>query len=290
MTLGCYNGSSVAAERPYQEVLQRWRLSLASLLFFTILLSNHDLCHIFAWQTCSSPSISEYFERFIQLPPSNDTGWENQCFHFSDDLVMDLCNQTLTHRTQLLQYIQDNVRLRFCTSIPFLNLFSNSKENCLTLSDPQECSVCMHTLQQNDSAVRTMFGYFADILDRYDCNDSFSVLWQCEDCLVAYKDWMCAMELGFYENGEKVLPCLDICHKVAAQCPYLLPNFTYTGLPVFFCPDYRDLKFNPIYGTQPTCFRCSTSNDTLSEQRQTSNSLQCLHLFNQLLTPLNPGI
>ncbi|XP_070538998.1 NALCN channel auxiliary factor 1-like [Ptychodera flava] len=259
MSLGCYNGGAVVAERPYQELLQRWRLSLASLLFFTILLSNQDLGNVFAWRTCSSTSIPEYF---VPLPCNNNLGIDEQCFHLTGEFVDDLCNITAECRTK-----QRDIRLPFCTSIPFSNLFADSSENCLSLSQPEECRTCLHNILANDTSVKMIFQDFTDIIGRYDCDHGFSDIFGCDDCLIAYKEWICATEFRFYENGELIRPCFETCGKVAARCPYLLPNITYTGLPTFVCPGVRNIKFNDIYDSPPSCFACVSN----SEQGNTSS-------------------
>ncbi|XP_077987556.1 NALCN channel auxiliary factor 2-like [Glandiceps talaboti] len=263
MSLGWYNGDAVVAERPYLELLQRWRLSLASLLFFTILLSNQDIGNVFAWRTCSRTTYTDY------IPKCNI---EDQCFHLTSESVDDICN----HRGTEL-----DIRLQFCTSIPFSNLFVNASENCTSLQHNKECRTSLRTLQETDSKAEQLFGDFSDILGRYDCIDGFSTMYRCSDCLTAYKEWICATEFSFYESGKAVKPCINTCHRVAARCPYLLPNITYTGLPVFLCPDFAGYQNVQFYGKASDCFDCvphpignknSTETETCTFQMVTTNS------------------
>lgn len=53
----------------------------------------------------------------------------------------------------------------------------------------------------------------------------------------AYKDWLCAVNLPYYMNGERIKPCISFCERVEQRCPYLHPivREQYGGQPVFIC-------------------------------------------------------
>ena len=71
-------------------------------------------------------------------------------------------------------------------------------------------------------------------------------LWSCEDCKVAYKDWLCATLFPRCKEGttdsknEIVKPCRDLCFRTIRRCPAHLR---------LECPDTdpRD------YASQPDC-------------------------------------
>ncbi|XP_049821866.1 uncharacterized protein LOC109596131 [Aethina tumida] len=122
-----------------------------------------------------------------------------------------------------------------------------------------------------------------DLLTHYDCEQSYSIVHTCKNCENAYRRWVCSSLVPHYSSkGERVRPCLAVCHDVEQQCPYLLPqdytNITqqtssgetvtqgptpqYAGEPTFFCldPNIPEQELNSSSGDEDCCYtHCGSS-------------------------------
>ncbi|XP_065334007.1 uncharacterized protein Mid1 [Cloeon dipterum] len=139
-----------------------------------------------------------------------------------------------------------------------------------------ECNRHLEALLSLDRLARKATHLFDAVLQRYDCGQTYSVHFKCDDCKDAYRRWVCASLLPYHEprepastsapspatdNGKpvgqperpnpsrrnawrKVRPCRDVCQQVEQRCPFFLPGdrapgYTtqYAGEPTFLCLD-----------------------------------------------------
>jgi calcium channel MID1 len=81
------------------------------------------------------------------------------------------------------------------------------------------------SLTAKDNASQASYDKFKFALYQYKCDDPrkqnmYSPLRTCEDCLSAYKDWLCATMFPQCSTGRLVRrPCLQLCYRVVQACP-----------------------------------------------------------------------
>jgi hypothetical protein len=89
-----------------------------------------------------------------------------------------------------------------------------------------------------------MFDDFRRVMSQFDCVDNYSTAWKCNDCEKAYKDWLCAIMLPYYNESTPLVirPCPVYSLLVENHCPYMSPHakHQYAGEPLFASPHYCD--------------------------------------------------
>ncbi|CAH0558152.1 unnamed protein product [Brassicogethes aeneus] len=145
------------------------------------------------------------------------------------------------------------------------------------------CRKHLQALIDLDYLVRKVACGIHDLLTHYDCEQSYSIVHTCQNCENAYRRWVCSSLVPHYSlEGERVRPCLSVCHDVEQQCPYLLPqdwtNTTlhtqtgettshgptpqYAGEPTFLCldPNIPEQSYNSSNGDEDCCYtHCGSS-------------------------------
>ncbi|XP_015927707.1 uncharacterized protein [Parasteatoda tepidariorum] len=150
-----------------------------------------------------------------------------QCLYLDEDVgPWDACGPQSQH-----------VRLRFCNAYELARLINKNSCDARALD----------LLRELDNKAQREVCRFRQLLDRYDCENAYSVSWMCRDCAEAYKQWVCAMYLPeLLVEGEGLKPCRYICRLVEQKCPYFHPSVKdqYAGERVFKCidPDIPDLE------------------------------------------------
>ncbi|XP_024255292.1 transmembrane protein FAM155A [Oncorhynchus tshawytscha] len=253
-------------EKPFtdSERAQRWRLSLASLLFVTILLSDH------LW-FCAEAKLTRTRDKFAltdmgvypsanPIPSSNlhlahSSLRENEyaifvgnstkplwrletchrdslsknCFTFddADHLCKDLSGKEGTRTVNI-----SDLYLSFCNSYSLLDLFYGSTSpdnlNCsldvIIDGDVARCSLCVQAYQRYDQHALEKYEEFELMTQKYE-TDAYSVRTCMDECKVAYKPWLCAQYFPTTQRHcGRTVPCLQYCLEVQQRCPFILPD------------------------------------------------------------------
>ncbi|NWY41424.1 F155A protein, partial [Sylvia atricapilla] len=160
-------------EKPFtdSERAQKWRLSLASLLFFTVLLSDHLTCP----------------------PPGSSSG---QCFSVGDAEAV--CRRRGgsgrprgTGQSPAPGWDLTDFYLSFCNSYTLWELFAGLSNpdtlNCsldVVLKGEGSCSQCVQAYQRYDQHAQEKYEEFEVMLQKYLQSDEYSVKSCPEDCKV----------------------------------------------------------------------------------------------------------
>uniref|UniRef100_A0A4W4E1U9 Family with sequence similarity 155 member A n=1 Tax=Electrophorus electricus TaxID=8005 RepID=A0A4W4E1U9_ELEEL len=252
------------------ERVQRRRTSLASLLFFTVLLSDHlRLCaggrlrsrerlHRRSWNAAS--------------PGAHESVRDGGCGAFLGNLTDSDCAETDAQSHEPLEsacsalYRQKGASsVRSLYSVPvatvsphaFLEYFRNfSLAFCdsLTVADLLEgmtgpdglnyaCSACIRAYIRLDQHAQEKYEEFDSLTRKYMADDysvrAHTQLCQCVCACVMYKTWLCVEYFPVLPHAcVRWVSCRQYCHEVVASCPYILPDnnhLVYGGLPSFLC-------------------------------------------------------
>lgn len=120
-------------------------------------------------------------------------------------------------------------RLEFCSSFPLTEVLSGGFRNC---------SKELKELEKADSNAKATYKSFEEILKRIDCGENwkentYSATSTCQDCMEAYKNWICFALVSNTSVWKKTKnmrrPCLSLCKSVVRKCPYLLPAVPSDG-------------------------------------------------------------
>ncbi|XP_076843807.1 NALCN channel auxiliary factor 2 isoform X2 [Brachyhypopomus gauderio] len=253
------------------ERVQRWRTSLASLLFFTVLLCDH------LW-LCAGAKLRSR-ERLHRRAHVR----EHDCGVFLN-LTDPECADTDAHGREPLEsacstlYRQRSASVSSSYSVPvatvsphaFLEFFRNfSLSFCdsFTVADllegmaspdglncslahvirdlfsggPQDgdvCSACIHAYVRLDQHAQEKYQEFDSLTRKYMADD-YSVRAHTQLCQVMYKAWLCVEYFPVVPHTcVRWVSCKQYCREVVANCPYILPDnnhLVYGGLPSFIC-------------------------------------------------------
>ncbi|XP_033637962.1 uncharacterized protein LOC117298754 [Asterias rubens] len=186
MTLRFNNGGFTIVEKLFQalrEILQHWRLSLASLLFYILLSLLTNVCRenllVLASTSNTCSTQSSYHTLTEQNCPE-----ASQC-HTLGNLshAESICNLSVRCRTQTnLEFNLGGV----CSWRKRSNLvqLGNSESDCLSMPDAGDCTKCLEDFIIGSREVEDNFEEYSSILRRYDCDRNYS-MWGCDQCKVA---------------------------------------------------------------------------------------------------------
>ncbi|XP_037552226.1 transmembrane protein FAM155A [Nematolebias whitei] len=251
-------------QKPFtdSERAQRWRLSLASLLFLTVLLS--DLLWFcaeatlartpdqFASSHLSSPQTppargglpgspraaflgnsTKHLWRLETCPRERRDSAPGDCFAFVD--ADDLCAGVSEREegTARAAGNMSDLRLAFCDSYSLLDLFRGSTSpdnlNCsldaLARGDAAaRCSDCVEAYRRYDQHAQEKYDDFELLTLKYEPGE-YSVRTCMEQCKVAYKPWLCAQYFPTIQQScPRKIPCHQYCLEVQQSCPFILPD------------------------------------------------------------------
>ncbi|XP_076363173.1 NALCN channel auxiliary factor 2-like isoform X2 [Tachypleus tridentatus] len=226
-------------EKPYRKVLQRWRLCLASLLFFSVvLLDNFMACLSVRDSTVYSarfhnPSIPDSFGSEIsRICPVSQGLNQPQCLSLAYLCALSPGREREEH----LLY----QRPCFCSHYLLTSVLGPQGIK----GSPEDCRTALTSVINLDTMAQQATCEFEALLARYDCRGQYSVRFFCQECEKVYREWVCAMLLPFFFRDEPIRPCRTFCHRVEQQCPYFHPHTKeqYAGEPVFKCIAFRNCK------------------------------------------------
>ncbi|KAM9326935.1 NALCN channel auxiliary factor 2 [Gastrophryne carolinensis] len=244
------------------ERAQRWRLSLASLLFFTVLLSNH------LWLVSAGANVSSSHQ--AAATPSHScwgtllsnstkslphcTGLESACAKLQRHRGSAPAGPSAPDRPQSPSYNQkrnflkayfNNFTLSFCDTYTILDLLlgmSNpdslncSLENLMedfvgtaaassSLTDDEVCSGCIQAYQRLDQHAQEKYEEFDFVLEKYLQSREYSVRSCVGDCKAVYKAWLCSEYFNVTQRQcRNGIPCKQYCLEVQTRCPFILPD------------------------------------------------------------------
>uniref|UniRef100_A0A672P9Y4 NALCN channel auxiliary factor 1 n=1 Tax=Sinocyclocheilus grahami TaxID=75366 RepID=A0A672P9Y4_SINGR len=260
-------------EKPFtdSERAQRWRLSLASLLFLTVLLSGN------LW-FCAEAKLTRTRDKFASVDmsanhrpdlPSTHTsltgnevvilvnstkplwqletcqpdGLSENCFTFVD--ADHLCRGLSETEGTRWMNISD-LYLSFCNSYSLMDLLYGSLSpdnlNCsldvIVDGDLNRCSLCVQAYQRYDLHALEKYEEFEMMADKYE-TDVYSVRTCMEECKAVYKPWLCTQYFQSPQSGcSHKIPCEQYCLEVQQRCPFILPDnddLIHGGTPSFIC-------------------------------------------------------
>ncbi|NXE89942.1 F155A protein, partial [Menura novaehollandiae] len=181
-------------EKPFtdSERAQKWRLSLASLLFFTVLLSDH-LCT--ESRNGKAAFLGNSTARPLETcpPPGSSSG---QCFSVGD--AEEVCRRRGASgrprgagQSPAPGWDLTDFYLSFCNSYTLWELFAGLSNpdtlNCsldVVLKGEGSCSQCVQAYQRYDQHAQEKYEEFEVMLQKYLQSDEYSVKSCPEDCKV----------------------------------------------------------------------------------------------------------
>ncbi|XP_009331651.1 PREDICTED: transmembrane protein FAM155A [Pygoscelis adeliae] len=264
-------------EKPFtdSERAQKWRLSLASLLFFTVLLSDH------LW-FCAEAKFTGTGEK-EQPPPETPEPAEPELLAGMGEPAPRPrgAGQSPAPGWDLTDFY-----LSFCNSYTLWELFAGLSNpdtlNCsldVVLRGGGSCSQCVQAYQRYDQHAQEKYEEFEVMLQKYLQSDEYSVKSCPEDCKTVYKAWLCSQyfEVTQFHCSNRI-PCKQYCLEVQTRCPFILPDnddVIYGGLSSFIC---TGLYENYPTNAEPEC--CDVRWGLLSDHQskgtiKTSGSTTC---------------
>ncbi|XP_039768250.1 transmembrane protein FAM155B [Ornithorhynchus anatinus] len=204
---------------------QRWRLSLATLLFFTVPLSARLRLG------AGTPG-----------PPAAGRAWlaghlANFSLAFCDAYtVWDLLAAT------------DDV----CSPDALLDDVPPAGRGGPGPWD--SCAGCVRAYRRLDRHAREKYDEFDSFLRRYLPAEDYSVRSCLGDCKAVYKAWLCSEYFNVTQQQcRRRVPCKQYCLEVQTRCPFVLPDnddLIYGGLPGFICAGWLEA---PAGGEEAEC-------------------------------------
>ncbi|XP_015667301.1 transmembrane protein FAM155A [Protobothrops mucrosquamatus] len=299
-------------DKPFadSERAQKWRLSLASLLFFTVLLSDHLWLCVEARQVAAGRHRDR--ERRAEPGMEHDVGGTapssspaapatGQCFSLLGDA------EAACRRLQPGGSAQAELYLPFCNSYTLRELFAGlSRPDTLNCTvdhgeDREEddddggagegdrrsreedwlrsCRRCVLVYQRYDRQAQDRYREFELVLQKYLQAEEYSVKSGPEDCKTVYKAWLCSQYFEVTQSHcNNTIPCKQYCLEVQTRCPFILPDnddVIYGGLSSFICTGLYD---NYPTNAEPEC--CDVRWGLLSDNQskgtiKTSDSMMC---------------
>ncbi|KYM93976.1 hypothetical protein ALC62_15421 [Cyphomyrmex costatus] len=152
------------------------------------------------------------------------------------------------------------LRLRHCCEHAVFNALAPGKGGPLedVLNGGKKCDDALDKLLLVDALAARLHCEFEEVLARYDCGQSYSVIHNCTHCKDAYRKWVCSSLVPYFAHrspkdakilegswtGPRLRPCRSFCQTVEQRCPYFLPGdrapaypTQYAGEPTFLCRD-----------------------------------------------------
>ncbi|XP_067014452.2 uncharacterized protein Mid1 [Anabrus simplex] len=188
----------------------------------------------------------------------------NQCLCYLDESHKDrVCASSAgPGRAMLLR----GVRLRHCCEHSVLESLSADAFSAVMNGSTAVCSSYLAALLEVDQLASGVTCKFREVLTRYDCEQRYSVRFECSHCQEAYRRWVCASLLPFFPRpGHRVRPCRSVCNEVEQRCPFFLPGdrapglpTQYAGEPTFLCldpniPETGEQLSRSSYGDDADC-------------------------------------
>ncbi|XP_060091221.1 NALCN channel auxiliary factor 1 [Heteronotia binoei] len=278
-------------DKPFadSERAQKWRLSLASLLFFTVLLSDHLWLCVEARQLAAGPR--RHRHAAAAMAPG-------QCFSLLGDA--EAACRRLQQPAPAAAAAAAELYLPFCNAYTLRELFAglarprqeDDARNCSLPPPPAQgprddqqaewlgaCRRCVRAFQRHDQQAQERYREFELVLQKYLQAEEYSVKSGPEDCKTVYKAWLCSQYFEVTQSHcNNTIPCKQYCLEVQTRCPFILPDnddVIYGGLSSFICTGLYD---NYPTNAEPEC--CDVRWGLLPDYQskgtiKTSDSMMC---------------
>jgi len=107
----------------------------------------------------------------------------NQCLFLDGESTKSICDSEKgVPRMMLLQ----KYHLKYCHRYPLVNVLSSDAWQSLLHSvNSRKCQQILSELEMIDNIVNQLICEYDALLERYDCQNGFSVKWSCNDCKVS---------------------------------------------------------------------------------------------------------
>ncbi|XP_063993569.1 uncharacterized protein Mid1 isoform X2 [Diachasmimorpha longicaudata] len=193
----------------------------------------------------------------------------DQClFYLEESHKRDICRKDFGQSSSLSfstsrenrYWFLSGLRLRHCCEYAVINALAPGDGGPLedVLSGSPKCSSALEKILKVDVLAARLHCEFEEVLSRYDCRQSYSVIHNCTHCKEAYRKWVCSSLVPYFAHegpsislnsvevyvGTRLRPCRSFCQSVEQRCPYLLPGdrapaypTQYAGEPTFLCRD-----------------------------------------------------
>uniref|UniRef100_A0A8C6XNF6 NALCN channel auxiliary factor 2 n=1 Tax=Naja naja TaxID=35670 RepID=A0A8C6XNF6_NAJNA len=103
----------------------------------------------------------------------------------------------------------------------------------------EACSSCLEAYQRLDQHAQEKYEEFELLLEKYLQAEDYSVRSCIRDCKAVYKAWLCSEYFDVTQlQCQHRIPCKQYCLEVETKCPFVLPDndeLVYGGLPGFLC-------------------------------------------------------
>ncbi|XP_038604335.1 transmembrane protein FAM155B [Tachyglossus aculeatus] len=120
--------------------------------------------------------------------------------------------------------------------------------------DGDACARCLGAFRRLDRHAQEKFDEFDGLLRRYLPAPDYSVRSCVGDCKAVYKAWLCSEYFNVTQQQcRRRVPCKQYCLEVQTRCPFVLPDnddLIYGGLPGFICAGWLE---GPAGGEEATC-------------------------------------
>ncbi|XP_013872962.1 transmembrane protein FAM155A isoform X2 [Austrofundulus limnaeus] len=251
-------------EKPFTEPerAQRWRLSLASLLFITVLLSDHlwfcaeakltrtrdkrsdarlavtgtmmvgeEPLHRHRTPTLADPQRLAREQDAIFIGNSTEPLWRMDTCH-PDSLSRDCF--TFTDALTVCLGLSGGGE----EGTPSAPDVANCSLDTATGLDVLGCRECVQAYQRLDRQAEDNYREFELLVEKYE-TDVYSVRTCMEECKMVYKPWLCSQYFQTTQmHCSKRIPCGQYCLEVQQRCPFVLPDnddLIHGGSPSFIC-------------------------------------------------------
>ncbi|CAO1420411.1 unnamed protein product [Diamesa serratosioi] len=172
-----------------------------------------------------------------------------------------------------------SIRLRHCCERDVLSALHNTAYVDV-LNGGADCNKRLNEILEADALAAKVTCEFTEILVRYDCGQTYSLIHHCGDCKEAYRRWVCSTLIPYFstkseirttstmastdtvEGGGggsgvggksansnlkriRIRPCRGVCHSVEQKCPYMLPNDRSPAYPSQYAGEPTFLCLDP---------------------------------------------
>ncbi|XP_015115536.1 uncharacterized protein LOC107040103 isoform X2 [Diachasma alloeum] len=227
----------------------------------------------------------------------------DQClFYLEESHKRDICQEDFARSSSLSfatsrenrYWFLSGLRLRHCCEYAVINALAPGNGGPLedVLNGSPRCSKALEKILSVDALAARLHCEFEEVLARYDCRQSYSVIHNCTHCKEAYRKWVCSSLVPYFAHegpsiplnsgevyvGTRLRPCRSFCQSVEQRCPYLLPGdrapaypTQYAGEPTFLCrdpniPETGGQAVRALHGDEEEecCFRVCSEDDPAS--------------------------
>ncbi|XP_020289610.1 uncharacterized protein LOC109857571 [Pseudomyrmex gracilis] len=209
------------------------------------------------WCPMSCPKLDENIADFTSSKTSgNKEKKQRKCLSYLDESYKKkICRDDDTREKRYNS--TSKLRLRHCCHHSVVSALAPGKDGPLedVLKGGLKCEAVLDKLMAVDDMTARIICEFEEVIGRFDCRQTYSVVHNCSHCLDSYRKWICSVMVPYFAhdpkdattltvNWTRIRPCRSVCYKVEQTCPYLVPtdrapalSTQYAGEGTFLCQD-----------------------------------------------------